>query len=157
MASFQAQTKPHSGLSLWACILLPHPSGILLFIATVQVSHPRLPLSGWLLTNVQVNIITMLHDTRHTCIYITLVLPFIASFYTSSIFLGRLAALHSLCLLHLLPYHRTNVRQPTIAILWDNSSVSALYSLSVRLWGTLFSATLVLLPLTEHKRNYPGV
>jgi hypothetical protein len=56
----------------------------------------RLLLSGWLLTNVQVNIITMLHDTRHTCIYITLVLLFISSFYTSSIFLGRLAALHSL-------------------------------------------------------------
>ncbi len=63
MASFQAQTEPHSHLTLWACILLPCPAGILLFIATVQVSHPRLLLSGWLLTNVQVNIITMLHDT----------------------------------------------------------------------------------------------
>ncbi len=43
------------------------PGCILLFIATVQVSHPCLPLSGWLLTNVQVNIITTLHDMRHTC------------------------------------------------------------------------------------------
>jgi hypothetical protein len=32
------------------------------------------PSTIWeLLTNVEVNIITMLHDTRHTCIYITLV------------------------------------------------------------------------------------
>jgi hypothetical protein len=54
-------------------------------------------LSGWLLTNVQVNIITTLHDTRHTCMYITLALLFISSSYTFSIFLGRLAALHSLC------------------------------------------------------------
>ncbi len=45
-----------------------------LFMTTVQVSPQRLLLSGWLLTNVQVNITTMLHDTEHTCIYITLVL-----------------------------------------------------------------------------------
>jgi hypothetical protein len=109
MASFQAQTEPFSGLTLRACSLLPCPACILLFTATVQVSHPALLLSGWLLTNVQVNIITMLHNTRHTCIYITLVLLFISSFYTSSIFLGRLAALYSLRPLHLqvdvvLPY-----------------------------------------------------
>jgi hypothetical protein len=58
----------------------------------------RLLLSGWLLTNVQVNITTTLHDTRHTCIYITLVLLFISSLFTSSIFLGRLAVLNSLLL-----------------------------------------------------------
>ncbi len=51
----------------------------------------RLLLSGWLLTNVQVNITTTLHDTRYTYIYITSALLFISSFYTSSILLGRLA------------------------------------------------------------------
>ncbi len=101
MVSFQAQTEPHSGLTLQGCILLPRPAGILLFIAKVQVSHPA-PSTIWVaLTNVQVNIITTVHYTRHTCIYITVVLLFISSFYTSSIFLGRLAALHSLCTLQL--------------------------------------------------------
>ncbi len=32
--------------------------------------HPCFLLSGWLLTNVQVNITTTLHDTCHTCIYV---------------------------------------------------------------------------------------
>ncbi len=65
---------------------------IWLFIATAQVSHlaPSATVSGWLLTNVQVNITTMLHDTWHTCIYITLALQFIPSSYTSSILLSRL-------------------------------------------------------------------
>jgi hypothetical protein len=65
--------------------------------------HPCLLLSGWLLTNVQVNITTTLHDTCHTCIYITIVLLFISSFYTSSMFLGRLAVLHALRTLQLSP------------------------------------------------------
>jgi hypothetical protein len=69
--------------------LLPHPTGILLFIATVQVSHPCLPLSGWLLTNIQVNIITTLHDMRHTCIYITLALIFIFFFLYIFYFPGQ--------------------------------------------------------------------
>ncbi len=60
-------------------------------------------LSWWLLTNVQVNITTTLHDTWHTCIYITLALQFISSFYTSSVFLGRLALLDSHRLLQVLP------------------------------------------------------
>jgi hypothetical protein len=68
---------PRSGLRLSPILASPsehascchaHPS-ILLFIATVQVWPQRLLLSGWLLTNVQVNITTMLHDTWHTCIY----------------------------------------------------------------------------------------
>ncbi len=46
MASFQAQTEPYSGLTLWACILLPRPASILLFIATVQVSH-SVPSTIW--------------------------------------------------------------------------------------------------------------
>jgi hypothetical protein len=79
--------------------LLPRPTQYLAVYCTAQVSPQRLLLSGRLLTNVQVNITTMLHDTWHTCIYITLVLLFISSFYTSSIFLGRLAVLHLLRLL----------------------------------------------------------
>jgi hypothetical protein len=54
--------------------------GVQLFMTTVQVSPQRLLLSGWLLTNVQVNITTALHDTGHTCIYITLVLLFMFFF-----------------------------------------------------------------------------
>jgi uncharacterized membrane protein YadS len=38
----------------------------------VQVSPQRLLQSGWLLTAVQVNITTTLHDTGHKPIYITL-------------------------------------------------------------------------------------
>ncbi len=68
-----------------------HPS-ILLFISMGQVSHlaPFL-LSGWLLTNVQVNNITTLHDT-HGHIYITSALLFFSSSYTSSALFGRLAS-----------------------------------------------------------------
>jgi hypothetical protein len=102
MASFQAQTEPHSGLTLRACILVPCPAGILCLLQRIKFHTQHLLLFGWLLTDVQVNIITTLHDTRHTCIYVTLVLLSISSFYTSSIFLGRLAALHSLHPLQLL-------------------------------------------------------
>ncbi len=67
---------------------------------------PSAPLlSGWLLTNVQANITTILHNTWYTYIYITIVLLFISSFYTSSIFLGRLAAPNSHRLLHGLSTH----------------------------------------------------
>jgi hypothetical protein len=41
-------------------------------MTTVQVSPNRLLLSGWLLTNVQVNIPTVIYDTWHALIYITL-------------------------------------------------------------------------------------
>ncbi len=46
----------------------------------VQVSPQRLLLSGWLLTNVQVNITTAIYDTGHTLIYITLLLLFLFFF-----------------------------------------------------------------------------
>jgi hypothetical protein len=45
----------------------------------LHVSPQRLLLTGWLLTNLQVNI-TTLHDTGHTRIYITLVLLFMFFF-----------------------------------------------------------------------------
>jgi hypothetical protein len=45
-------------------------------MTTVQVSPQRLLLSGWLLTNVQVNITTAIYDTGHTLIYIILSLLF---------------------------------------------------------------------------------
>ncbi len=73
-----------------SCLLCP--SRILLFVPTDRVSHlyPS-SLSGGLLTNVQVNNITTLHDTHgHTYIHhigITIVLPF----YTSCTLLGKAA------------------------------------------------------------------
>jgi hypothetical protein len=65
-------------------------SSILLFVPRARVSHLTLSLlTGWLLTNVQVNKITTLHDQHvHTYIHhigITILLPF----YTSSTLLGR--------------------------------------------------------------------
>ncbi len=71
-------------------LVCPGPTSILLFAPTDRISHltPSL-LSGRLLTNVQVNNITMLHDTYgHTNIHhigITILLLF----YTSSTLLGR--------------------------------------------------------------------
>jgi hypothetical protein len=49
-------------------------------MTSVQVSPQRLLLSGWLLTNIQVNIKTAIYDTGHTLIYITLVLLFMFFF-----------------------------------------------------------------------------
>jgi hypothetical protein len=72
-------------------------------MTVVKVSPQRLLLFGWLLTNVLGNITTMLYDTGHTRIYITL------HYYSCSSFLhlfhssGRLAVLHSLCPLQLEP------------------------------------------------------
>ncbi len=76
---------PRSGLKLSPILTSPyeHAScchallGILLFIAMVQVSHLAPLLSGWLLTNIQVNITTTPHNTWYTCLYITLALLFI--------------------------------------------------------------------------------
>jgi hypothetical protein len=62
----------------------------------VQVSPQRLLLSGWLLTNVQVNITIAIYDTGHTLIYITITTIRVL-LYTSSILLGWLAVLHSRC------------------------------------------------------------
>ncbi len=62
----------------------PHPMSMHLVATASSISccllqrfkfhTQRLLLSRWLLTHVQVNITTTLHDTRHTCIYVTLVL-----------------------------------------------------------------------------------
>ncbi len=76
----------------------------------------RLLLSGWLLTDVQVDITTTLHDAWHTCIYITLALLFILSSYTSSILLGRLAVPDSYLLLHYCPASRPDL------LIWGFSS-----------------------------------
>jgi hypothetical protein len=51
-------------------------------MTAVQVSPQHLLLSGWLLTNEQVNITTALYDTGHTRIYITLALLFMFFFFT---------------------------------------------------------------------------
>ncbi len=65
MASFQTYTEFLSGLSLWACILLPCLTQYLAFYLSGSGFTPNaFLLSGWLLTNtnVQVNIITTLQD-----------------------------------------------------------------------------------------------
>jgi hypothetical protein len=83
------------------CISCCHASpSILLFIPTDWVSHltPSL-LSRWLLTNVQINNTTTLHDTHgHTYIHhigITILLPT----HTSSTLCGRLADPDPSCLI----------------------------------------------------------
>jgi hypothetical protein len=90
-------------VSLSKCISYRHVSpSILLFIQMHRVSHltPSL-LSGWLLTDVQVNIITTLHDTHgHTYIHHisnTILLPSL----TSSPLLGWPAGSDPSCLIHL--------------------------------------------------------
>ncbi len=80
MALFHAQTEPHSGLTLWACICCHARLVSCCLLQQFKFHNLRFPLSGWLITNVQVNIIATLHDTRHTCIYITLVLLLIFFF-----------------------------------------------------------------------------
>jgi hypothetical protein len=86
-------------LSLLLVSLSEHAScyhaqhSILLFISMGLVSHltPSL-LSGWLLTNVQVNNIITLHNTYiYIYTYITSALLFFSSSYTSSTLFGRLA------------------------------------------------------------------
>jgi hypothetical protein len=49
-------------------------------MTTVQVSPQCLLLSGWLLTDVQVNVTPAIHDTWQTLIYITLLLLFMFFF-----------------------------------------------------------------------------
>ncbi len=93
-------------LSLLLVSLTQHAScchaqpSILLFISMGRVSllTPSL-LSGWLLTNVQVNNITTLHDT-HKHLYITSALLFFSSSYTSSTLFGRPASSDSSRLTH---------------------------------------------------------
>jgi hypothetical protein len=70
MASFQAQTEPYSGLTPRACILLPCQLVSRCLLQWFKFHTQRLLLSGWLLNNVQVNIITTLHDIWHACIYV---------------------------------------------------------------------------------------
>ncbi len=76
-------------VSLSECIFCCHvPPSISLCIPTDRVSHLMLSLlSGWLLTNVQVNNITTLHDTH---IYITSALLFFFLFTLIPLFLAGL-------------------------------------------------------------------
>jgi hypothetical protein len=88
MASFQAWTEPHSGLSLWACILLPYPTQYLAVYYSGSGFTPNaFLLSGWLLTNVQVNNTTALHEKcAHMYIHhigITILLFFLYIFHSS--------------------------------------------------------------------------
>ncbi len=64
------------------CVYIPHTASSV----TARNSYRAL----FFAETVQVNITTTLQDTWNTCIYITLVLQSISSFYTSSILLGRL-------------------------------------------------------------------
>ncbi len=103
MASFQAWTEPHSGLSLWACILLPCLTQYFAVYYSGSGFTPNVfLLSGRLLPNVQVNNITMLHAIcAHMYIH-HIALLFFSSFYTSSILLGWLADPDPSCRIHLL-------------------------------------------------------
>ncbi len=78
----------NSGLSLWAYILLPCSTQYLaIYLNGSGLTPNAFLLSGWLLTNVQVNNITMLHDicahmyTHHIGITILL---FLLHFFHSS-------------------------------------------------------------------------
>jgi hypothetical protein len=96
MASLWACTEPSSGPFLRACILLPHPTRCITVYDNVQVSPQRLLLSGWLLTNVlvQVNITTAIYDTGHTLMYVTLQLLFMVFFtHLSSSWAGWLSSI----------------------------------------------------------------
>ncbi len=66
-----------------------------------RVSHitPSL-LSGWLLTNVQVNNTTTLHDTHGRTYIHHIGITILLLFYTSSTFLGRPAGPDPCCLIH---------------------------------------------------------
>ncbi len=81
-------------------VAMPNPVSCYLHISMGRVSllTPSL-LSGWLLTNVQVNNITTLHNT-HEHIYITSALLFFSSSYTSSTLFGRPASSDSSRLTH---------------------------------------------------------
>jgi hypothetical protein len=88
MASFQAKIESLSGLSLWAFILLPCPTQYLaVYFSGSGFTPYAFLLSGWLLTNVQVNNITMLHDIcAHMYIHhisITILLSFLDIFHSS--------------------------------------------------------------------------
>ncbi len=73
-------------------LVCPSPFSILLFVQTDRVSHltPSL-LSGRLLTNVQVNNITTLHDTLGYTYIHHISITILLLFYTSSTLLGRSA------------------------------------------------------------------
>jgi hypothetical protein len=64
----------------------------------VQVSPQHVLLSGWLLTNVQINITTAKYDTGHTLMYITLQLLFMF-FFTQLLFswAGWLSSIPFVC------------------------------------------------------------
>ncbi len=88
MVSFQAWTESLSGLFLWACFLLPCLIQYLaVYLSGLGFTPNAFLLSGWLLTNVQVNNITTLHDIcAHMYIHyigITILL-FLLHFFHSS-------------------------------------------------------------------------
>ncbi len=88
MASFQAYTESLSGLSLWACILLPCPTQYLaVYLSWLGFTPNTFLLSGWLLANVQVNNRTTLKDIyAHMYIHhidITILLSFLHIFHSS--------------------------------------------------------------------------
>ncbi len=88
MASLQAWTKSLSGLSLWACFLLPCPTRYFaVYLSGLGFTSNTFLLSRWLLTNVKVNNITTLYDIcAHMYIHhisITILLFFLHIFHPS--------------------------------------------------------------------------
>jgi hypothetical protein len=82
----ESEANWRSPFWLWG---LPPPSTFKM--ASSFTGSAQFPFPGYKTT-------TTLHNTRHTCTYITLVLLFISSFYTSSIFwAGWLLLTRSVC------------------------------------------------------------
>ncbi len=92
IALFQAKTEPHSGLTIWSCILLPRPTQYLAVYCNGSSFTPSAfcYLGGF---SLMYRYTSQQRYTAyvHTCIYITSALLFFSSLYTSSILLGRLA------------------------------------------------------------------
>ncbi len=89
MALFQAWTEPHTGLSLWACFLLPRPTQYLAVYCNGSGFTPSTfcYLGGFSLIYKYLNIITMLHNKcAHMYIHhisITILLFFLHIFHSS--------------------------------------------------------------------------
>jgi hypothetical protein len=104
-------------------VAMPSPVSCCL-LQRVKFHTERLLLSGWLLTNVQVNITTTLHDTWHTCIYITSALLFILLYTHLPFFLAG----------WLIPTHRVGHRNNTSSLValpfrktWNKNYISLIF------------------------------
>ncbi len=100
----------------WACILLPRPTRSLAVNCNSSSFTPSTPLLyGWLLTKVQANITTTLHNTWHTCIYIKIVSLFILlSVHLPFFWAGWLPPTRTVCYKYKLPGFAEMILQYTL-------------------------------------------